>query len=41
MIEGIVDDKGLPVIDLPVDGMDWKATIDTGFNGDLELPLSR
>lgn len=40
MIEGIVDEKGLPIIMLSIAGQDWKATIDTGFNGDLELPYA-
>jgi predicted aspartyl protease len=30
--------QGLPTIILPIAGRDWPATIDTGFNGDLELP---
>ena len=40
MIQGIVDEKGLPVITLVIGGQEWKATIDTGFNGDLELPYA-
>lgn len=40
MIEGIVDENGLPVVALIIAGQEWKATIDTGFNGDLELPYS-
>lgn len=40
MIEGIVDEKGLPVVTLLIAGQEWKATIDTGFNGDLELPYA-
>ena len=30
--------QGLPTIILAIAGRDWPATIDTGFNGDLELP---
>ena len=40
MIRGIVTQEGEPVIDLDVSGQKWKAIIDTGFNGDLELPES-
>lgn len=39
MITGLVESDGLPVIELPVGGRTWRATIDTGFNGDLELPF--
>lgn len=28
----------MPVIQVAVAGQEWWATIDTGFNGDLELP---
>ena len=38
MITGTVSADGVPVITLEVDGQDWPAIIDTGFNGDLELP---
>ncbi|MEX0727856.1 MAG: hypothetical protein WD065_16385 [Planctomycetaceae bacterium] len=38
MITGTVTDDGIPVIQLKVAGRDWRATVDTGFNGDLELP---
>ena len=40
MLEGVVDEKGLPVVTLLIAGQEWKATIDTGFNGDLELPYA-
>ena len=40
MIQGQVDAEGLPALLLPVAGQDWKAIVDTGFNGDLELPES-
>jgi predicted aspartyl protease len=35
---GEVDDSGTPIIRLTIAGQEWVATIDTGFNGDLELP---
>lgn len=38
MIYGTVSDVGVPTIILPIAGQEWSATIDTGFNGDLELP---
>ena len=38
MISGSVSDDGVPVILLTISGQSWRATIDTGFNGDLELP---
>jgi predicted aspartyl protease len=38
MIEGRVSLEGLPQVPLPVAGRVWTATVDTGFNGDLELP---
>jgi len=38
VILGVVSVHGLPTIILPIAGRDWPATIDTGFNGDLELP---
>ena len=38
MIAGSVSNDGVPVITLEVAGQDWSAIIDTGFNGDLELP---
>ena len=38
MIRGIVSDDGVPTITLLIASQDWEATIDTGFNGDLELP---
>ncbi|MDE0426118.1 MAG: hypothetical protein OXN25_14770 [Candidatus Poribacteria bacterium] len=37
MIQGRVSDAGVPVITLSIEGQAWEATIDTGFNGDLEL----
>lgn len=38
MIYGTVSDNGVPIITLSIAGQYWQATIDTGFNGDLELP---
>ena len=38
MITGTVGDDGLPRITLRLASRDWPAVIDTGFNGDLELP---
>ncbi len=38
MIVGVVTADGVPSVRLPAAGQDWLATIDTGFNGDLELP---
>jgi len=38
VIAGVVDAEGTPTITLRVGGADWRAVIDTGFNGDLELP---
>ncbi len=35
---GTVTDNGVPVIMLQVAGGTWPGIIDTGFNGDLELP---
>ena len=40
MIAGHVTDDGIPVIVLEVAGQQWRAIIDTGFNGDVELPES-
>jgi len=38
VITGVVSDDGVPLITLELAGRQWAATIDTGFNGDLELP---
>jgi len=35
---GTVTLDDIPVVMLPVAGKSWMAIIDTGFNGDLELP---
>ena len=31
---------GVPILRLRLAGAEWLVTVDTGFNGDLELPLS-
>lgn len=38
MIEGYVTEDGEPVITVTIAGREWIAIIDSGFNGDLELP---
>ena len=38
MIRGRVSSDGVPTIILSIADQDWTAIIDTGFNGDLELP---
>ncbi len=38
MIHGTVSADGVPTITLSIAGQDWLTIIDTGFNGDLELP---
>lgn len=38
MITGTVTQEGEPVVTISVGGRDWAAIIDTGFNGDLQLP---
>lgn len=38
MIEGIVTEDGVPAIRIEVGSQPWQAIIDTGFNGELELP---
>ena len=38
MIHGTVSTSRVPTITLQIAGQEWTATIDTGFNGDLELP---
>ena len=40
MISGVVSSAGVPVLHLEVAGRSWEAIVDTGFNGDLELPVS-
>ena len=38
MIRGIVSEDGAPTVSISIAGRDWQAIIDTGFNGDFELP---
>jgi predicted aspartyl protease len=38
MIAGQVTDDGQPTIRMTVAGRSWIAVVDSGFNGDLELP---
>ena len=38
MIRGRVSEEGVPFVQLRLEGRDWTAVIDTGFNGYLELP---
>ena len=38
MIEGAVTEDAVPAIDVEVGEQHWRAIIDTGFNGELELP---
>ena len=38
MIHGTVNDVDQPVVELDIAGRVWEALIDTGFNGDIELP---
>jgi predicted aspartyl protease len=40
VILGVVDKKGVPCIDVAIAGKFYRATINTGFNGDVELPDS-
>jgi predicted aspartyl protease len=37
VIEGTIAEDGVPVIEVEMGGR-WRAIMDTGFNGDLELP---
>ena len=39
MIVGSITEDGEPLISLTVAGRDCEAVVDTGFNGDLELPV--
>jgi clan AA aspartic protease len=38
LIVGIVTKDGVPAIEVEAGGERWQAIIDTGFNGELELP---
>jgi len=35
---GEVDSRGTPILRLTIAGREWVAVIDTGFDGELELP---
>ncbi len=39
-MRGTVTDERVPVVELLLNGREWRAVIDTGFNGYLELPES-
>jgi clan AA aspartic protease len=39
LIEGIITEDGVPAIEVEVGGERWQVIIDTGFNGELELPV--
>jgi len=38
VIAGSVGAEGVPVIPIAIGNQQWRAVIDTGFNGELELP---
>jgi predicted aspartyl protease len=38
MIVGVVDSDGVPQIHLPIAGREYLTVVDTGYNGDFELP---
>ncbi|MGA2032288.1 MAG: hypothetical protein ABSG68_08545 [Thermoguttaceae bacterium] len=38
MIDGIITEDGVPAIEVAVGSQRCQAIIDTGFNGELELP---
>jgi len=38
LIDGIVTEDGVPAIAVEVGSKRWSAIIDTGFNGEVELP---
>jgi predicted aspartyl protease len=38
VISGSASESGVPEIEVNIAGKIWSAIIDTGFNGDLELP---
>ena len=40
MIRGEVDHNQVPIIQLKIAGQSWPTLVDTGFNGDLELPMA-
>jgi predicted aspartyl protease len=38
LIEGSVTENGVPAIEVQIGDQRWRAIIDMGFNGELELP---
>lgn len=40
MIEGDINEHGVPVIPLHLADREWPAIVGTGFNGGLELPVA-
>jgi predicted aspartyl protease len=38
VISGTVTEDGVPIVLLSLGGRTWDAVIDSGFNGDIELP---
>lgn len=40
MIIGAVDGEGVPAIQITIGDREYRAVVDTGFNGDLELPAN-
>ena len=38
MIRGSVSSVGVPMVQVEAAGKTWDAVVDTGFNGDVELP---
>jgi predicted aspartyl protease len=40
LITGFVSAEREPTVILEVAGRNWEAVVDTGFNGDLELPIA-
>lgn len=40
MMRGSLNERGTPTVSLPFGRTDWSAIVDTGFNGDLELPIA-
>lgn len=38
MIRGVITEDGVPALELNVGRLRWQAIVDTGFNGELELP---
>jgi predicted aspartyl protease len=39
LIIGTVTELRVPIVELTVAGQSWEAIVDSGFNGDLELPI--